>query len=95
MTQSVDPTFYRSPGEAIAAPAERLAYVAAYDPAGQAKDAMAVLDCDSAASTYGRVWAGASCPPAATSCTRLAGTPARRRCATRAMADTGRWSGAI
>ena len=44
MTQTVDPTFYRSPAEAIAAPPERLAYVAAYDRAGQAKDAMAVLD---------------------------------------------------
>ena len=46
MSQMVDPTFYRSPGEAIAAPAERLAYVAAYDPAGQAKDAITVIDVD-------------------------------------------------
>jgi hypothetical protein len=40
------PTFYRSPDDAIAAPLERLAYVEAFDPAGRAKDAMTVLDCD-------------------------------------------------
>jgi selenium-binding protein 1 len=34
MSQMVDPTFYRSPAEAIAAPPERLAYVAAFDPPG-------------------------------------------------------------
>ena len=50
-----DPTFYRTPGEAIAAPPEELAYVAAFDPAGQARDAMAVIDCDAASSTYGTV----------------------------------------
>ncbi|TMB66543.1 MAG: selenium-binding protein [Chloroflexi bacterium] len=50
-----DPTFYRTPGAAIAAPAEELAYVAAFDPAGQTKDAMTVLDCDSSSSTYGKV----------------------------------------
>ncbi|HET7516895.1 MAG TPA: selenium-binding protein SBP56-related protein, partial [Actinomycetes bacterium] len=55
MSQRTDPTFYRSPGEAIAAPAERLAYVAAYDPAGKAKDALAVLDCDPASADYGQV----------------------------------------
>ena len=48
MQNQADPTFYRSPGEAIAAPPEQLAYVAAYDPAGKAKDAIAVLDCDPA-----------------------------------------------
>ena len=32
MSKSTDPTFYRTPAEAIAAPPERLAYVAAYDP---------------------------------------------------------------
>ena len=48
MQSQVDPTFYRSPGEAIAAPPERLAYVAAYDRAVKAKDAMAVIDVDAA-----------------------------------------------
>jgi methanethiol oxidase len=42
MSHVLDPTFYRSPADAIAAPPERLAYVAAFDPAGEAKDAMAV-----------------------------------------------------
>src|SRR5215207_227776 len=53
--QQVDPTFYRTPGEAVAAPPERLAYVAAFDPAGRSKDAMTVLDCDPSSSDYGRV----------------------------------------
>src|SRR5919201_4596519 len=34
MPESTDPTFYRSPAAAIAAPPEALAYVAALDPAG-------------------------------------------------------------
>jgi selenium-binding protein 1 len=55
MQNQVDPTFYRSPGEAVAAPPERLAYVAAYDPAGRAKDALAVLEVDPASAEYGRV----------------------------------------
>ena len=55
MTQTLDPTFYRSPAEAIAAPPERLAYVAAYDRAGKAKDAMAVLDVDASSPSYGKV----------------------------------------
>ncbi len=50
-----DPTFYRTPLEAISAPAERLAYVAAFDPAGSRKDAIAVLDCDASSATYGEV----------------------------------------
>jgi methanethiol oxidase len=55
MPQMTDPTFYRSPAEAIAAPPEGLAYVAAYDPAGQVKDAITVLDTDPSSSTYGSV----------------------------------------
>jgi methanethiol oxidase len=46
MSATQDPTFYRTPAEAIAAPPERLAYVAAYDPAGRVRDAMTVLDTD-------------------------------------------------
>ena len=53
MSQTLDPTFYRSPADAIAAPPERLAYVAAFDPAGRAKDAMAVIDCDPSSPDYG------------------------------------------
>jgi selenium-binding protein 1 len=50
-----DPTFYRTPRAAIDAPPERLAYVAAFDPRGQVKDAMSVIDCDEASPTYGTV----------------------------------------
>ena len=55
MTETTDPTFYRTPGDAIAATPESLAYVAAFDPQGGAKDAIAVLDCDAASATYGKV----------------------------------------
>ena len=55
MTQTADPTFYRTPGDAIAAGPESLAYVAAYDPRGAAKDAIAVLDCDASSATYGQL----------------------------------------
>ena len=64
MSQTLDPTFYRTPADAIAAPPERLAYVAAYDPAGRAKDAMAVLDCDPASPSYGRVVGWSELPTA-------------------------------
>jgi selenium-binding protein 1 len=55
MSPAADPTFYRSPGEAIAAPPEELAYVAAFDPSGERKDALAVVDVDAAAPSYGSV----------------------------------------
>ena len=55
MPETTDPTFYRSPAAAIAAPPESLAYVAAFDPAGKQRDAMTVVDCDADSSTYGEV----------------------------------------
>ena len=55
MPEVTDPTFYRSPAAAIAAPPERLAYVAAFDPAGTQRDAMTVVDCDPESPTYGEV----------------------------------------
>src|SRR5215218_6822013 len=64
MPDTTDPTFYRSPGEAIAAPPERLAYVAAFDPAGRVKDAMAVIDCDPGSSNYGQVVGWSELPTA-------------------------------
>jgi selenium-binding protein 1 len=64
MPQTTDPTFYRSPAEAISAPPERLAYVAAYDPAGEAKDAMAVLDTDPSSADYGTVVGWSELPTA-------------------------------
>jgi methanethiol oxidase len=64
MPETTDPTFYRSPAEAIAAPPERLAYVAAYDPAGQSKDAITAIDTDPASSTYGQVVGWSELPTA-------------------------------
>lgn len=64
MPQTTDPTFYRSPAEAIAAPPEPLAYVAAFDPAGERHDAIAVVDCDPAAPGYGRVTGWSELPTA-------------------------------
>lgn len=39
----IDPTFYRSPADAISAPPEKLAYVVAFDRAGQRPDALVLL----------------------------------------------------
>ncbi|MBS4728657.1 selenium-binding family protein [Mycobacterium sp. SM1] len=64
MPEATDPTFYRSPGAAIGAPPEKLAYVAAFDPAGRARDALAVVDCDRTSSTYGGVVGWAELPTA-------------------------------
>ena len=51
-----DPTFYPSPGMAMHAPAERLAYVALLNVGknGQ-RDAMGVIDLDPSSSEYGRL----------------------------------------
>lgn len=53
-----DPTLYRSPAEAMAAPAERLGYVALLEP-----DAMAVVDLDTESATYGTEVGRWSPPP--------------------------------
>ncbi len=50
-----DPTFNASPPEAVTAPPEQLAYVAAFDRAAQQPDAIAVLDVDEASADYGKV----------------------------------------
>ncbi|MGW0889853.1 selenium-binding protein SBP56-related protein [Saccharopolyspora sp. NPDC002578] len=50
-----DPTFYRSPADAIAAPREEVAYVAAFDRSASRPDAMAVLDVNPSSPEYGRV----------------------------------------
>jgi selenium-binding protein 1 len=55
MTEMTDPTFYRTPSDAISAAPESLAYVAAFDPRGQAKDGIAVIDCDGSSAGYGQV----------------------------------------
>ena len=52
---SPDPTFYRTPAEAIAAPTEQLAYVVAFDRDGERPDALAVVDVDDSSPGYGTV----------------------------------------
>ncbi|BFU43638.1 selenium-binding protein SBP56-related protein [Krasilnikovia sp. MM14-A1004] len=50
-----DPTFYPSPRDAAGAPAEKLAYVAAFDRSASRPDAIAVIDTDPGSDGYGRV----------------------------------------
>ncbi|MEV0347304.1 selenium-binding protein SBP56-related protein [Nonomuraea sp. NPDC050680] len=50
-----DPTFYPSPRDAAGAPAEKLAYVAAFDRTATKPDALAVVDTDAASPHYGQV----------------------------------------
>jgi len=52
---SMDPTFYRSAAEAVAAPTEKLAYVVAFDRAGQRADALAVVDVDESSAAFAKV----------------------------------------
>jgi selenium-binding protein 1 len=61
---ATDPTFYRTPGAAATAAPEELAYVAAFDPAGRVKDAIAVVDCDPASAGYGGVVGWSELPTA-------------------------------
>jgi methanethiol oxidase len=57
-----DPTFYPSPRDAAGAPAEQLAYVAAFDRAAEQPDAITVIDTDPDSETYGRVVGWTSLP---------------------------------
>jgi selenium-binding protein 1 len=50
-----DPSFYPSPRLAMTAPAERLAYVAAFDPDRKKPDAIAVVDVDPGSASYGSI----------------------------------------
>jgi methanethiol oxidase len=50
-----DPTFYPSPRMAMKAPAERLAYVAGFDPTRRIPDHLAVVDVDAASATYSQI----------------------------------------
>ncbi|HEY1700442.1 MAG TPA: selenium-binding protein SBP56-related protein [Trebonia sp.] len=54
-SHNIDPTFYRSPADAISAPPEKLAYVAAFDRGGQRPDALAVIDTDPDSAGYGQI----------------------------------------
>ena len=58
----MDPTFYRSPGDAAAAPAEKLAYVVAFDRAGEKHDALTVVDVDPGSEQYGQIVGWADLP---------------------------------
>ena len=51
----MDPTFYRNPAEAAAAPAEQLAYVVAFDRSAGRSDALTVVDVDPESDSYGQV----------------------------------------
>jgi selenium-binding protein 1 len=62
MNAPSDPTFYRSPAEAAAAPAEQLAYVVAFDRAAQRPDALSVIDVDPDSPRYGTVVGWADLP---------------------------------
>jgi len=59
-----DPTFYPSPRQAAKAPAETLAYVAAFDPARKAGDAIAVVDVDPHSASYSKIVGTVSVPNA-------------------------------
>ena len=57
-----DPTFYPSPRMAAKAPAETLAYVAAFAPKCDVPDAIAVVDVDPASPTYSKIVGGVDMP---------------------------------
>jgi DNA-binding transcriptional MerR regulator len=59
---SMDPTFYRSPAEAVAAPPETLAYVAAFDRSAKRPDALAVINVEASSQRYGQVVGWADLP---------------------------------
>ena len=54
-TWTPDPTFYPSPRLAARAPAEKLAYVAEFDPERRKPDRMAVVDVDPESASYRRI----------------------------------------
>ena len=54
-TWTPDPTFYPSPRMAMKAPAEKVAYVAAFDPARKVPDGIAVVDVDPGSKTYSKI----------------------------------------
>src|SRR5579875_1702852 len=52
---ALDPTFYPSPTDAAEAPAEKIAYVAAFSRPAEQPDAIATVDVDPASDGYGTV----------------------------------------
>src|SRR5262249_34123650 len=59
-----DPSFYPSPRQAAKATPEKLAYVAAFDPARKDGDAIATVDVDPASPTYSQIVSTLSVPNA-------------------------------
>ena len=59
---TMDPTFYRTAAEAVAAPPEKLAYVVAFDRAGERPDALSVIDVDESSGDYATVVGWAELP---------------------------------
>ncbi|GAB2817367.1 selenium-binding protein SBP56-related protein [Streptomyces chlorus] len=57
-----DPTLYRTPADAVAAPPEKLAYVVGFDPTAQRADALFTVGTDPESSVYGRVTSHAELP---------------------------------
>jgi selenium-binding protein 1 len=57
-----DPTLYRTPADAVAAPAEKLAYVVGFDPTAQRADALFIVGTDPESPAYGRVISHAELP---------------------------------
>ena len=64
-----DKTFYPSPRMAMKAPAETVAYVAAFDPNRKDPDAIAVVDVDPKSKSYSTISTRLRCRTPATSCT--------------------------
>ena len=60
--QTTDPTFYRSAAEAVAAPTETLAYVVAFDRAGERPDALTVIGTEESSDDFGKVVGWADLP---------------------------------
>jgi methanethiol oxidase len=59
-----DPTFYPSPRTAMKAPAEKLAYVASFDPTRKVPDGISVVDVDPASASYSRLVGNVEMPNA-------------------------------
>lgn len=57
-----DPTLYRTPADAVAAAAEKLAYVVGFDPAGERPDALFTVVTDPGSPVYGQVAARVEMP---------------------------------
>ncbi|MEU4097107.1 selenium-binding protein SBP56-related protein [Streptomyces sp. NPDC026673] len=58
----LDPTLYRTPADAVAAPPEKLAYVVGFDPAGRRPDALFTVVTDPGSPAYGQVAAHVEMP---------------------------------